>query len=356
MTLEQLGWCRPAFVDHPLGPENVLGRVAVEHRSQYVVYTERGERTCELAGRLRLEAERGAVPGLPAVGDWVELRPRTGEDRATIMRVLPRRTSFVRKQAGRAIAEQVVAANIDIVFLVTAFSGDWKPRRLERYLTLAWESGALPVAVLNKADLCPDHRAIVTSAMLAVPGVEILAVSAHSGLGLEELARYFSGHRTVALLGSSGVGKSSLINRLIGRELQQVQGVREDGRGRHTTTRRELILRPGGGLLIDTPGMRELQLWDGEEGVSNAFVEIEELAMRCRFSDCAHRCEPGCAVLAAVREGILPAERLASYEKLTAELRYLERKEDKKALEAKKRSDKHLTRALSRWLVDKRRS
>jgi ribosome biogenesis GTPase len=346
MTLEQLGWRGPR--EGLVAPGESLGRVAVEHRDGFVLYTEAGEIPATLAGRLRHEAE--AV--WPAVGDWVAFR--AAPDRGTIHRVLPRSGVFTRKAAGRAVAAQVVAANVDVVFLVAGLDGNFNPRRLERYLALAREGGVDPAILLSKADLCDDPAEASGRAEAVAPGVPVHAISTVTGLGLAGLEAYFSGDRTVALLGSSGVGKSTLINALLGRDAQRVRAVRDDGKGRHTTTHRELILRPGGGLLIDTPGMRELQLWGGGEDLGDVFSEVDAIAPRCRFRDCSHTSEPGCAVLAAVRDGTLPEDRLRSYHKLQGELRYLESLQDESARAERKRKEKVLTRAAYRWLVDKR--
>jgi ribosome biogenesis GTPase / thiamine phosphate phosphatase len=348
MTLAELGW-RGGPATGAV-PGEIIGRVAVEHAGGYVILTEAGALFAEVSGRLRHETALGHTPGLPVVGDWVALQPWPGEDRATIRSVLPRRSQFARKSAGRGCEAQVIAANVDVVFLVSGLDGDLNPRRIERYLTLAWEGGARPVVVLNKADLCDDPQGAATRVAAVAPGVPIHVVSAMSQTGLDALGAYFEDHRTAALLGSSGVGKSSLINLLVGREAQQVQEVREDGRGRHTTTRRELLVRPGGGLVVDTPGLRELQLWEGGDGIDAAFAEVEDLARGCRFTDCSHRDEPGCAVRAAAADGALPPGRLESYHKLRREIRHLEARQDKRAQAELKRRDKALHRAANKEL------
>jgi ribosome biogenesis GTPase len=330
--LERLGWypeLEPEFQPHA-DAGLAAGRVAVQHRGMYGLYTAEGDLQAEIAGRLLHE---GNVADLPAVGDWVAYRPLPGEERGIIHAVLPRRTRFSRKTTLGATEEQVVAANVDVVFLVMALTEqDLKPRRLERYLTMAWESGAEPVIVLTKSDLCPDLPAALAEVSAVAYGVPVEVVSNVTGEGIESLRAYASGNRTVALLGSSGVGKSTLVNSLLGEERLATQEIREsDGRGRHTTTHRELVPLPDGGLVLDTPGMRELQLWSADEGIGASFADVEEIAAQCRFHDCAHDSEPGCAVRAAIADGTLAAERFESYEKLQRELAMLARRQDKRA-------------------------
>jgi ribosome biogenesis GTPase len=325
--LARIGWT-PAF-EEAFAPYAADGfepaRVAVEHRGAYRLYTARGERPAELSGRLRHSAaSRGE---LPAVGDWVAA---SGDEAALVQAVLPRQTKFSRLAAndhGQTV-EQVVAANVDVVFLVAGLDGDLNVHRLERYLTLGWESGAQPVVVLTKADLCDDVESAVLEIETTAFGAPVHAVSNVTGDGVDALAGYFDGNRTVAALGSSGVGKSSLVNRLAGEELMATGDLRTDGRGRHTTTTRHLLLLPGGGLYLDTPGMRELRLWESEDGLATAFDDVASAAARCRFSDCAHETEPGCAVRAAIADGSLDPERLASWRKLQGELRHLALKQD----------------------------
>jgi ribosome biogenesis GTPase len=270
----------------------------------------------------------------PVVGDWAAVRPAvSGGDDAVLRALLERRTSFTRQSAGEETIEQVVAANVDVVFLVNALDQRFSLRRLERYLTLGWQSGAQPVILLTKTDLCDDVEAAVLEAESIAFGVDVVAVSAETGEGLEQIDAHLNGSRTVALLGLSGAGKSTLINRLIGEQRLRTQDVRDDGRGRHTTTHRELIPLPQGGVLIDTPGMRSVGLWDGDggAGLEQTFADVHDLAAACRFSDCRHDGEPGCAVIAAVAAGTLPADRLESYNKLLRELRFQELKQDKRA-------------------------
>jgi len=331
--LAQLGWgadFEQEFEQHKAAGL-VPGRVAVQHRGAYDVYTEHGEVRAGLPGKLLHDA--GDRAQLPAVGDWVAMDAPVG-GQTVVRAVLQRRTVFVRTAASdqhRISEQQVVAANVDVVFLVSSLVEDFNLRRIERYLVLAWESGAQPVVVLTKADLCDDVDAAVEEVESIAIGVAVHAVSNVTGEGIEELRPYFAGNRTVAALGSSGVGKSTLINRLSGREVAATAEVRQDGRGRHTTTRRELLAVPGGGFFLDTPGMRELQLSEAPVGVQETFDDVTELAARCRFSDCAHEAEPGCAVQEAIGDGRLDLARLTSYRKLQRELAALERKLDARA-------------------------
>ena len=319
-------------------------RVAAQHRGAYVVYTERGERPAEIAGRLRHVAITAA--DLPAVGDWVVVEDRPGASAVTIHAVLERSTAFSRKTAGEETAEQVVAANVDVAFLVGAFGDELNVRRIERYLVSGWESGAQPVIVLNKSDLADDLAADLAAVEAVAFGVPVHVVSCLDGAGIDELQPYISGNRTVALLGSSGVGKSSLLNRLLGWERQRVRTLRGDGKGRHTTTQRELVRLPAGGLVLDTPGMRELALWSAGAGVDETFADVTDLAAGCRFTDCAHQSEPGCAVRAAIADGRLAEERLESYRKLQRELLRLELKTDPRARAEARRRRRRFARSL----------
>jgi ribosome biogenesis GTPase len=332
LSLEDLGW--DAFFQEAFQPyenDNLIpARVAARHHGPCELLTELGRLGGVPAGRLSEEE-------MPAVGDWVAARPLEGERKAVIEAVLTRRTCFTRKETWQRTVAQVVAANVDTVFLVTAFGHDLNPRRLERYLTAAWDSGSSPVIVVNKSDLADDPFGDIAEVEAVALSVPIIPVSAATGEGLDQLEAQLVPGKTVALLGSSGVGKSTLVNSLAGGERMHTAEIRSDGRGRHTTTHRELVPLPSGALLIDTPGMRELQLWAGEEVLDSTFAEIAQLAAECKFSDCSHEHEPGCAVKSALSDGSLPADRWESYRKLQRELRALEvRKNARLKSEARK--------------------
>jgi ribosome biogenesis GTPase len=335
MSLEKLGWNSyfKSEFSRLSEPASEPARVAAVDRDRFVVWTQSGECEATVGGRLRHLSE-----DWPAVGDWVSL-----EGGHRIAEVLPRQTAFSRKQPGSATREQVIAANIDILFVVSGLDGDFNPRRLERYLLLAWESGAKPIIVLNKADVCIDVVQAAGSVSALASGAPVLAISAREGWGLPAPEAHLQPGLTAAFAGSSGAGKSTLVNRLLGREQQRVQEVRtDDSRGRHTTVRRELFLAPGGWLLIDTPGLRELQLWAGADSVDTAFSDISTLAANCRFRDCRHQGEPGCAVAGS---GIDQA-RLANYTKMQRELAHLDRKLDQRAAQEEKRRIKRIHRAM----------
>jgi ribosome biogenesis GTPase len=342
--LESLGWDAgwASELEGLEQPDLIPGRVAAQHRGAYAVWTESGDVRAEVAGALHHQRAVGGV--LPAVGDWVGLQGRVEGGRATIRAVLRRRSAISRKTADRNSVDQVLAANVDVVFLLTGLDEDFSLRRLERYLATAWESGAEPVVVLTKTDLCSDVSDRVLEAEAVAIGVPVLPISNVTGEGVEAVDAYVLPGRTAVLLGSSGVGKSSLLNRLAGQELMRTAEVAADGTGRHTTTHRELLRLPSGGLVIDTPGLRELQLFEGD--LSAAFSDVEELAGDCRFRDCAHQREPGCAVLTAVDNGVLELDRLRSWRKLQRELASIAARTDKRLHAERKRRWKQHARAI----------
>ena len=304
MNLEDFGW-NSFFKDHCANNQNddlIPARVSFQGRGMYRLISEDGELWAEIGGALRHNSLDSG--DLPACGDWVLADNPMGRDRTVIRFLLPRRTSFSRKQAGTAMDRQVIAANIDTVCLVSGLDSDFNPRRIERYLTIAWESGARPVIVLNKADICREVPDRIAEAMSLAPGVPVLAVSATADRGVEDILNYIGRGQTIAFLGSSGVGKSSIVNRLLGRSAQEVRETDScTGRGLHTTSARQLFLLPSGGLVMDTPGMRELQIWSVDAGLDTTFEDIKALADGCRFRDCSHQSEPGCRVQAAVLPG-----------------------------------------------------
>jgi len=337
-VLEELGWDADwASSFEQLQEDNsTAGRVAAQHRGAYVVWAANAELRARAAGRLFYAHEVGAP--IPAVGDWVGVQ-RNG-DAATITSILPRRSAFLRKRAGFGSEEQVLAANVDTAFLLAGLDDDFSLRRLERYITTAWDSGAAPVVVLTKADLCADVGEAVLSVETVAIGVPVVPLSNVTGEGLDGLVPHLAPGRTVVLLGSSGVGKSTLLNRLVGTELMRTAEIAADGTGRHTTTHRELVRLPDGALVIDTPGLRELQFWEGD--VSAAFDDIETLAAECRFRDCAHAREPGCAVLAAVDNGRLELGRLRSWRKFQRELEAIAARTDRRLRLARKKRWKEI--------------
>jgi ribosome biogenesis GTPase len=350
--LETLGWTAELAAAH--APHGALGReparVLAEDRGSYIVWTVAGERRAAITGRFRHET-RGDPSVYPAVGDWVAVDG--GPDEAAIHAVLPRRSALVRQAAGKRTAAQVVGANLDIVFVLASLNGDLNLRRLERYLAVAWESGAEPVVLLSKADLVDDADTILIDIERIATGASVMIVSSFDGRGLEEVQARIGSGRTAAFVGSSGVGKSTLLNRLAGEERALVRDVREDdARGRHTTTRRQLHLLPNGGLVLDTPGMRELAIWDGD-GLGREFAEIDELVTACRFGNCQHNGEPGCAIAAALAAGSLEPDRLEAWRKLQGEARHQLRRVDALARAEERRKWKLISKSVGKHMEAK---
>jgi len=335
----ELGWTSSLqhSFDQLARPDLIPARVISVGKNHYRVRCETSERLAQLSGRYSFAISRRSE--LPATGDWTAVKA-AGTSRAVIHHVLPRRTKISRKVAGREVEEQVIAAHVDTVFIVSALTQELNLRRIERYLALVWGSGARPVIVLNKADLATAIDDTTAELGFIAPGTPVHVISAAQNSGLECLQRYLAPGQTVAFIGSSGVGKSTIINRLLGSNVQPTLPVRDhDDRGRHTTTSRELFTLPAGGMVIDTPGMRELQLWHMEDGIGNAFDDIEQLATGCRYRDCSHKSEPGCAVRRATDTGLLDHGRLQNFFKLQAEQTFLDSKVDvQAALAAKARA------------------
>ncbi len=342
-SLEDLGW--GPFFDQQLDDyerrDFVPARVAEELRGAYRLISAAGDLLGAVPGRLMHEA--AARDEYPAAGDWVLVRPLPGEDRGTIVRTLDRRTKLSRQSAGESTGEQVLAANVDTVFVVSSLNREFNLRRIERYLAAVWQSGAQPVVLLNKSDLCPDRAMFVTEVEAIAPATPVHAVSAAEGDGVDAVWRYLVPGRTAVFVGSSGVGKSTIINRLLDRPVLATAGIRDDDKGRHTTTSRQMLLVPGGGVIIDTPGLKVLALWDGG-GLGQAFADVDSLADACVFRDCRHELEPGCAVRAAVTEGLLDEDRVRSYRKLERERNYAARWQDWSLQQAEKKKWKLIQR------------
>jgi ribosome biogenesis GTPase len=354
VDLLRLGW--NARLDAAFEPHRAeglsAGRVALEHTHIYRVISEAGDSLARVSGRLRHQAAARAE--FPAVGDWVALQSSDHGGDARIVAVLPRHSRFSRRAAGDPTEEQIVAANIDTVFLVAGLDRDFNPRRIERYLLVAAESGARPVILLNKADVAQNPETMVDEVRALTGDVPVHAISCRVDGSVDVLRHYLGSGQTGALLGSSGVGKSTIVNRLIGRDLLRTRDVREsDSRGRHTSTARQLVLLEDSGVLIDTPGMRELQLWDTGDTIAGTFADIEALAAACRFRDCRHLQEPGCALRDAVERGAVSAGRLESYHKLQNEQAHQARRMDQRAQIEEKRRWKSATKALRKRLEEK---
>ncbi len=350
MTLENYGWdssLQSAF--EMLSDKDLIpARVAIRHKNNYLIASAEGDMSAEISGKMLYEIEDGIIAdGFPAVGDWVAVRTFPEEGKAIIQKLLPRKSKFSRKEAGIKTVEQVLAANIDTVFLMMSLNSDFNIRRLERYLVLASESNVSAAIILSKADLCEDTERMLEEVKTVSKDIPVHIVSSLTGAGIEDLRIYFEGNKTISILGSSGVGKSTFINALLGSDKMKVNDISEyKDKGTHTTSHRELVLLPTGGLIIDTPGMRELQLWEGERGVEEAFEEIEALMENCKFTDCSHTNEPGCAILEALDSGELDEDRYKSYLKLKREAKYFERKNSKKEMITEKKKWKAITKSV----------
>ncbi len=326
--------------DNQLAPARVL----TQEKGFYRIISDKGEKMAEVSGKFRFQTTVSS--DYPAVGDFVLVNWNESGNSAIIETLLPRKSAFIRKAAGESQQEQVVAANIDIAFLCMALNNDFNLRRLERYISIAWDSGAMPVVVLTKSDLCDDLEHKLAEVSSIAFGVDILVTTSTEENGYKELLPFISDGKTTAFIGSSGVGKSTLINCLLGKEQLKTNGLRNDDKGRHTTTHRELFLLPSGGMVIDTPGMREFGMWDNDTGIERTFTDIEKLASQCKFRNCTHTNEPGCAIQKALETGELQIERWQSYQKLKAENDYIEDKES--YMIAKGKREKEISKLIKK--------
>ncbi len=360
INLKELGWndfFEAGFSSLNPEPGCIAARVSAEHKGAYKVLCEYGELAAEISGRFRFDAAGRA--DFPATGDFVIISPRPAEGFATICDILPRRTKFSRgawtPERARLCDEQVIVANVDIVFIVTSLNADFNMRRVERYLTLSYESGSRPVVILSKADLCADIETALSAAESSCQSADVIALSAISGYGFDKLDKYLKPCSTVSFLGSSGVGKSSILNRLLGREVQKINEIREfDDRGRHTTTHRELFVLDCGALVIDTPGMRELRLSESGGGLSDAFDDIEEAAHNCRYRDCNHDNEPGCAVIKAVEEGFIDKKRFDNYKKMRREIESYEIRNNARLKREEEKKWKQIAKSMKNFSKENR--
>lgn len=341
MDLKTLGWDLYKESLSENIDENNIARVAVENRGGYLLYSEVGELVGIIQGKFMRSAK--SEVDYPKVGDWVKIKKLVGEHKAIIEEILPRKTKISRKRAGEDVAEQIIATNIDIAFVVMGLDGDFNVGRLERYVAMAKEGGCQPIILLNKCDLIENSQSKLKELMQLLPKVKIFLVSAKNKFGIDDVRKLITTDTTVVFVGSSGVGKSTLVNVLLGLDLQKTQEVRfDDSRGRHTTTKRELLLLPSGGILIDTPGMRELGLWASQDAVGETFYDIEIFVRECKFNDCDHTQSPGCAVLNALKDGKIDRQRYDSFIKLSGSLDLFKAKKEKNLAQAQKRSKRGL--------------
>lgn len=349
MDLKKLGW-NDFIENHSRNykDNNILvGRICSEYKNSYKIFSENGELTAHISGRFRNNCK--SLQDYPAVGDWVTFDLIQDEDKAIIQSVLPRKSKFSRKVAGNNTQEQIIAANIDTAFIVCALNYDFSLRRIERYLSLVWQSGANPVIILTKTDLCADLADKLTEVQSIAFGIDIHSINNLTNDGIEGLYQHCKQGNTIVLLGSSGAGKTSLINNLLGEDKLKVQNLRKNiDKGRHTTTHRQMFFLTQGGLIIDTPGMRELQLWDAEEGVSSCFDDIETLAKNCRFNNCKHQNEPDCVVKEALENGNLDVKRFENYIKMQKELAYLSRKQNQYEAQHEKEKWKKISKQIKK--------